>query len=260
MTQPRRWLADQSQLPPQLRRALLAAPGEPSAEQLQQVASHLGAALGAVAAPALLKSAASGTQALSGGTASAAAGGAATTKPLAVLGAWVMGGLVVGSGLSGVAYSLTSAEAPAPKVVVAKPTAMVAAPTPVTAPERPTTAATPSADASSHEAAPGKLPAPRAPQAERQNGAAAAETELSLLKRAQANATTAPSEALALTKLHANRFPSGALSQEREVIAIDALVRLGRVAEAAQRAERFQANYPGSAHARRLSAQFEAKP
>jgi hypothetical protein len=78
------------------------------------------------------------------------------------------------------------------------------------------------------------------------------ESEISLLHRAQQAVTRAPSEALALSELHAQEFPDGVFVQEREVIAIDSLLRLGRVAEAEARARAFSAHYPGSAHARRV--------
>lgn len=45
---------------------------------------------------------------------------------------------------------------------------------------------------------------------------------------------------------HASRFPSGRLGQEREVIAIRALVAAGRVSEARERAQRFKTNFPKS--------------
>jgi hypothetical protein len=42
------------------------------------------------------------------------------------------------------------------------------------------------------------------------------------------------------------------MSQEREMIAITALVRLGRQEEAYARAERFRRNYPKSAYLRQI--------
>ena len=42
------------------------------------------------------------------------------------------------------------------------------------------------------------------------------------------------------------------LAQEREVIVIDALVRMGKRSEAQSRANRFRVAYPGSGHARRV--------
>src|SRR5262249_51246269 len=80
----------------------------------------------------------------------------------------------------------------------------------------------------------------------------AQESELSLLARAQASLAVDPARALSITDEHVQRFSSGALSQEREVIAIGALVRLGRMTEARARAERFHELYPTSAHGRRI--------
>ncbi|WP_437946636.1 hypothetical protein WME98_37960 [Sorangium sp. So ce296] len=79
-----------------------------------------------------------------------------------------------------------------------------------------------------------------------------AETETGLLQRAQDALGARPAEALALTDVHRARFPSGALSQEREVIAIGALKALGRGGEARARADRFVAEHPSSAYRRRI--------
>jgi hypothetical protein len=57
-----------------------------------------------------------------------------------------------------------------------------------------------------------------------------------------------PATALALTNEHQTLFPTGRLSEERERIAIDALLQLERRAEARQRAERFLARWPASPH------------
>ncbi|GHG69765.1 hypothetical protein [Comamonas sp. JC664] len=62
----------------------------------------------------------------------------------------------------------------------------------------------------------------------------------------------AAEEALVLLRGHASRFQAGTLAQEREVLVIEALVLLGRRAEAQQRAEDFQAKYPTSSHLVRL--------
>jgi len=83
------------------------------------------------------------------------------------------------------------------------------------------------------------------------------ESELSLVARAQAALAADPARALSLTDEHLQRFGSGALAQEREVIAIGALVRLGRMTEARARAERFHALYPTSAHGRRVDVLLE---
>lgn len=75
---------------------------------------------------------------------------------------------------------------------------------------------------------------------------------MKLLEKAQDALRTRPAEALTITNEHAQRFPSSAFAQEREVIAIEALVKTGRKAEAKKRVERFKARFPGSGHTRRL--------
>ncbi|HEY4105831.1 MAG TPA: hypothetical protein VGM44_18150 [Polyangiaceae bacterium] len=72
--------------------------------------------------------------------------------------------------------------------------------------------------------------------------------EASLLERARAALGSNPAQALQLTNEHQKEFPRGALTQEREVIAIAALRRLGRTAEAERRAQAFDRAYPNSAH------------
>lgn len=62
----------------------------------------------------------------------------------------------------------------------------------------------------------------------------------------------AAEEALSLLRGHASRFEAGALAQEREVLAIEALVLLGRRPEAQRRAEEFQTKYPTSSYLIRL--------
>jgi len=78
------------------------------------------------------------------------------------------------------------------------------------------------------------------------------QAEVKLLERAQDALRSRPAEALALCNDHSRRFPSGMLVQEREVIAIEALVKTDRKEEAKVRAERFKARFPGSSHTRRL--------
>jgi|GEM_PF-1727945 len=77
-------------------------------------------------------------------------------------------------------------------------------------------------------------------------------TEESLLRRAHAAISSNPREAVALTVEHARQFPSGVLAQEREVIAVEALSRLGRAGEARARAAALYATYPDSAYRQRV--------
>ncbi len=77
-------------------------------------------------------------------------------------------------------------------------------------------------------------------------------SEVALLQRAQDTLATDPRQTLLLCGQLAKRFPDGLLVQEREVIAIDALVRMGRTPEAAERGRRFAAAYPSSPHLQRI--------
>lgn len=56
-----------------------------------------------------------------------------------------------------------------------------------------------------------------------------------------------PSDALAAVQEHARRFPRGEFAEEREVLAVQCLVALGRSAEATARAEAFHRRFPQSA-------------
>ena len=76
--------------------------------------------------------------------------------------------------------------------------------------------------------------------------------EAALLGRAERALASDPTRALRLTEEHLSRFPRGVLTQEREFVAIQALLGLGRRSDAAARAAQFHAHFPGSAHLRRL--------
>jgi len=79
-------------------------------------------------------------------------------------------------------------------------------------------------------------------------------SEPDLLGQAQAALATDPGRSLSLAAQHSRRFPHGVLAQEREVIAIEALSRLGRRTEAAARAERFLQAFPASAHRSKIES------
>jgi hypothetical protein len=90
---------------------------------------------------------------------------------------------------------------------------------------------------------------------------AEAETEAQLLQRAQQALPGDPAKALALAEAHLTRFRGGNLAQEREVIAVSALVALGKTSEARSRAARFVQSYPRSAHRPGIEALLpEARP
>jgi hypothetical protein len=83
---------------------------------------------------------------------------------------------------------------------------------------------------------------------------APAESESALLQRAQRALGSSPAAALAITGEHVARYPGGMLAQEREVIAISALVAMGRAGEARSRAAAFLGAHPRSAHRPRIEA------
>jgi hypothetical protein len=78
-------------------------------------------------------------------------------------------------------------------------------------------------------------------------------SELSLIQRAEA-ARGRPAEALAVLDTHQRLYPQGNLAQEREVLAIELLLKVGQSAQARSRAAQFQERYPSSAHLPRVRA------
>lgn len=196
------------------------------------------AALGATLAPYLGAGAAGAKGAALGGklTAGMLAKGAAVV----VLGA--AAAVYVGTRTPGNAPPAPAAPPPAARVP-AEP-APPAAPPPVPevspVPTAPEVEATPAAPLP-HRRLRAPDPAVRASEAE-------------MLGEAQAALATDPGRALALTDAHRRQFPHAVLGQEREVIAIEALARLGRKAEAKARAERFLAAHPSSAHRSKIES------
>jgi hypothetical protein len=77
-------------------------------------------------------------------------------------------------------------------------------------------------------------------------------TEAQILEAARAALEVRPLDALALADEHRALYAHGTLAQERELIAVDALERLGRSQEARARAIQFRAQFPRSAHMRRI--------
>jgi hypothetical protein len=78
--------------------------------------------------------------------------------------------------------------------------------------------------------------------------------EVAGLDRARSLLASDPGGALALVAQGATRAPNAVLAEERELIAIDALHRLGRSAEARARADALLARHPASLYARRIDA------
>jgi hypothetical protein len=103
---------------------------------------------------------------------------------------------------------------------------------------------------------PSARPATRAPEAPSRpalsdHDRSLAETRL-LEQAADALRRGDASHALRLTAEHASEYPRGALTEERERIAIEALARSGQLGAARARARRFRTRFPGSTYHRRL--------
>ncbi|MFT3768839.1 MAG: hypothetical protein QM820_25625 [Minicystis sp.] len=171
-------------------------------------------------------------------------------------------GAALGAGLGvaavAVAWGVPALLTPAP--TVSAPAVTVSAPMPVRAVET-ATSATPEVPLPA--SAPSALPAARpvtsvvAPAASSGEPAAAPAVdplaaEVELLDRARAALATSPAEALTLTEAHASSFPAGKLGMEREMVAIDALRRLGRTSEARARAEAMLARTQGGLYEPRV--------
>lgn len=86
---------------------------------------------------------------------------------------------------------------------------------------------------------------------------APAEDEFSLLLRAHRVLPSDPAQALALTQQHRARYPRGALTEERDLLAIESEVRLGHRAQASALARAFAQTHPGSAHWERIRVLLE---
>ncbi|HYQ31564.1 MAG TPA: hypothetical protein VER04_30245 [Polyangiaceae bacterium] len=202
----------------------------PSEEQLARLAAQLGPVLdGAPGAPP-------------------ATPGPSTLVKLAIATGTVA--LLVGAGLS---LRRSAHQAPAlPAVTPSAPTS-AAAPLParpvsdVAAPPAPALQPAPSADDASSTRT---IDKPGAESSKSPASPSKAPNEAALLEQARRALSSSPSYALQLANQHRARFPNGVLTQEREVIAIEALRRMHRNADADQRAAGFSKAFPGSAHQR----------
>jgi hypothetical protein len=81
--------------------------------------------------------------------------------------------------------------------------------------------------------------------------------EVALLEKARGALDRDPSSTLAMLDVHAAEFPNGTLSMERELLAVDALRRLGRVADAKARGEALLGRARGSIYERRVKGMLD---
>jgi hypothetical protein len=142
----------------------------------------------------------------------------------------------VGIGRAG-GIGSTSAPPPAPAPTLA-PT-LAPAPTPTLAPTPPLAPAL----------------APLAPESEDTLA-----SELALLDQARASSASDPQATLDRLDEHARRFPAGKLSLERELLALDALERLGRTGDERARAERLLPVVRGTIYEKRVRTHLGGEP
>lgn len=254
--EPARLLTPESGASPRLRAALESARSdEPSAAALAALAARVGVATGVAVV-------AGGGAATSGGTGAGGAAASGAGVATGVVAKVVVGGLLVG--LIGVAgWVFGGAEAPVEREVEAPVVEAPAVEVPVVE--------VPLAEAPTVEAPAVAVPVVKVPVAAKPPEAAVApavrtsepaaeappavdlNAELDLVREAQRALKGDPAASLAACETHVARFPEGSMAQEREVLAIQALVALGRTEEARSRGDAFAVRWPGSAHLRRIA-------
>ncbi|MGH7280915.1 MAG: hypothetical protein ACRELY_05275 [Polyangiaceae bacterium] len=186
-----------------------------------------------------------------GGGGAAAAGGGAAAKASVAPAAAKIGGMTLGMKIAAAAavtaVAVGGTAVVAPRVMSNKPA--VTAPTAMVSAARASSSSTSttidlSLPPASASAGPLPVPKPTATMTVPPNP----DDEMRTLDRAQAalNAND-PATALSLCNDDAIEFPHGTNAQEREVMAINALTRLGKMNEAKARAKKFEKDYPGSA-------------
>ncbi|MEO8901179.1 MAG: hypothetical protein ABI488_05840 [Polyangiaceae bacterium] len=84
--------------------------------------------------------------------------------------------------------------------------------------------------------------------------------ELQLIDEAREALRSSPARALALADQHKQQFPHGSMAEERDVIAISALVAMGQTTRARALATTFLRANSGSAYARRVEATLSSMP
>ncbi|MGK3981603.1 hypothetical protein WME99_01100 [Sorangium sp. So ce136] len=252
MSDPKRWIQDGEGAPQGARELLLAAsrPRPMTSAELARTAARV-APLGTTA-------------------------GAGTTLPT-----WVKGlFLAVGLGLGGAGLYATLDGGPGGADSTAAPLVLTDLPleellsrsqggVPVAAPAQaapaPLFGAAPEVEAPRPVAPPARRDPPRSTRPAAPAPAAPVDSdellrESNLIDRARAAATQNPEAALSAVGEHQREFPAGRLAEEREYVAIRALMRLGRVDEARARADAFLARYPSTSYADRVHRAVGAAP
>jgi hypothetical protein len=174
---------------------------------------------------------------LAAGSGGGPGGGTPGASGASALGRWLplLGALAIG-GAAGSA--ITSVATPERVVYVDRVVPAATVPSLRIAPA-------PSADAPIANPIPSASPEPSAASDLARDGALAAERAILDVARTAIGRGDAV-HALEAVNRHAREFPRGQLSEEREAIAVQALVRLGRDDDARSRGARFRKRYPDS--------------
>lgn len=286
---PARLLSDDSDASTALRDLLASARDDgPSPAQLERLQANLGALLGAPLAPAPEPSGHPGAEPklVDAGGGAAAEASAATTAGVSAASGSTVGAATTAVATAGVAGKIAGGiavvalaaggfqvgrvyeqrqQSNSSPVVTGGATPVEQLPPTIAAPTPPPVAAAPE-DAHATAQPPPTVaprpkptrmaaPAPRPSTEERPRDDATFDAEVQALQQAHEHLRAgAPAKALAAADAHAARYPNSALSQEREVLAIDALVRLGKREEAQTRAASFRARHPTSTHLIRIQS------
>jgi hypothetical protein len=226
MTEPKRWSSPGSEVDPVLRAVMrYGRELEPSAEQLNRLMQRSAASPPATAARRSRR---------------------ALWSVVGIAAVFVTGGALAG-------YAVGARPAPTPRVDSTTPQA--SAP-PSRRPARPAGAAQAAEGAAERPVAPAVRAgesATRRPLAPAPSGSVLdSARDAQLLQEARGVVTSNPTRALTLTRDHELHFPASALAEERHALRIEALARIGRLAEAEQALGVFNARFPRSIYTRRL--------
>jgi hypothetical protein len=101
---------------------------------------------------------------------------------------------------------------------------------------------------------------PRAGASASASAAPAHDDETALLVQAHQALAADPTRALTLVQEHSRRFPGSSMDEERDLIAVTALVNLDRMFEARGLAERFSDRHPFSTYAEKVKSLVASKP
>lgn len=238
---------------PALRRALAAAERElPSAEHVEQMLARF-------PFPAPEPGGDGGPQGDGGGGAPEPAGpGAAaagnTSLGLKLLVGMLAAGVVGGAALVATRPAATLLESASTPETQQRRVATVSASAPTPEPLPAQSASVVASTSSSASSGPARVTPSHPAAVSASVSAPAARPEMDILKDAQAARRSDPARALQLVDEHAAAYPKSGMAQEREMIRVEALLGVGRRAEAKALADAFRKAHPSSAYARRLDA------